>query len=121
MSMETETGKFLLIGTDIYSENLWTPMFCNNCGTKNPDGAKYCSVCGTRMSPPETTVSGSDSDSSGRCDKSDPDKENFRKKLRSSIEKDIEGVLDFAVIQVPYGVLYNSFRWRVVDSMWNLL
>ena len=103
MSMETETGKFLLIGTDIYSENLWTPMFCNNCGTKNPDGAKYCSVCGTRMSPPETTVSGSDSDSSGRCDKSDSDKENFRKKLRSSIEKDIEGVLDFAVIQVPYG------------------
>lgn len=100
--METETGKFLLIGTDIYSENLWTPMFCNNCGTKNPDCAKYCSVCGTRMSPPETTVSGSDSDSSGRCDKSDPDKENFRKKL-SSIEKDIGGVLDFAVIQVPYG------------------
>ena len=49
MSMETETGKFLLIGTDIYSENLWTPMFCNNCGTKNPDGAKYCSACGTRM------------------------------------------------------------------------
>ena len=78
-------------------------MFCDNCGTKNPDGAKYCSLCGTRMSPPETTVSGSDSDSSGRCDKSDPDKENFRKKLRSSIEKDIEGVLDFAVIQIPYG------------------
>ena len=62
-----------------------------------------------------------ENESLGRCDKSDPDKVNFRKKLRSSIEKDIEGVLDFAVIQVPYGVLYNSFRWRVVDSMWNLL
>ena len=65
--------------------------------------AKYCSACGARLNLPETAVSGSDFDSSGRCDKSDSDKENFRKKLRSSIEKDIEGVLDFAVIQVPYG------------------
>lgn len=67
-------------------------MFCNNCGTKNPDGAKYCSVCGARLNLPETAVSGSDFDSSGRCDKSDSDKECFRKKLRRSIENDAEGV-----------------------------
>ena len=84
-------------------------MFCNNCGTKNPDGAKYCSACGVKMNFPETTVSGSDSDSLGRCDKSYSDKENFRKKLRSSIEKDAEGVLDFVVIQVPYGDFVQFF------------
>ena len=77
-------------------------MFCNNCGTKNPDGAKYCSACGARLNIPETAVSGRDSDSPVRSDKSDPDKENFRKKLRHSIEKDAEGVLDFVVIQVSY-------------------
>ena len=77
-------------------------MFCNNCGTKNPDGAKYCSACGARLNIPETAVSGRDSDSPVRSDKSDPDKENFRNKLRRSIEKDTEGILDFVVIQVPY-------------------
>lgn len=33
-------------------------MFCNNCGTKNADGVKFCSNCGAQLSAPaqETTV-----------------------------------------------------------------
>jgi len=26
-------------------------MFCNQCGTKNPDNVKFCSECGTKMMP----------------------------------------------------------------------
>ncbi len=33
-------------------------MFCNNCGTKNADGVKFCSNCGAQLSAPtqEATV-----------------------------------------------------------------
>lgn len=31
-------------------------MYCNNCGTKNPEGANFCSVCGARMNVSETNV-----------------------------------------------------------------
>ncbi len=54
------------------------------------------------MNLPETAVSGSVSNTPVRYDKSVPYKENFRKKLHRSIEKDTEGVLDFVVIEVPY-------------------
>ena len=67
-------------------------MYCNNCGTKNPDGAKFCYECGARMNVPETPRR--------KASEKDPDKEKFRKKLRHSIKKDAEGLLDFVVIQV---------------------
>jgi len=27
-------------------------MFCNNCGTQNPDGASFCNKCGNKLTPP---------------------------------------------------------------------
>jgi hypothetical protein len=27
-------------------------MFCNACGTFNPDNATFCSQCGARLAPP---------------------------------------------------------------------
>ena len=41
--------------------------YCTNCGNANPDGAKFCSQCGTRLAPEApaddsgTTVGGGDS------------------------------------------------------------
>lgn len=35
-------------------------MYCNNCGRKNPEGANFCSTCGTPLNsedPSDTTVS----------------------------------------------------------------
>lgn len=29
-------------------------VFCNNCGHRNPDGANFCSSCGTVLTPPNT-------------------------------------------------------------------
>ena len=26
-------------------------MFCNNCGSPNPDGSKFCSNCGSALAP----------------------------------------------------------------------
>jgi pSer/pThr/pTyr-binding forkhead associated (FHA) protein len=34
-------------------------MYCNNCGTRNPAGANFCSACGTTLNPAdaaETTI-----------------------------------------------------------------
>lgn len=28
-------------------------MFCSKCGTKNPEGANYCSGCGARLNAPK--------------------------------------------------------------------
>ncbi len=28
-------------------------MFCNNCGTQNPDTSQFCSKCGNRLTPAE--------------------------------------------------------------------
>ncbi len=35
-------------------------MYCHNCGTRNPTGAKFCGACGKTLQPadaPETTIS----------------------------------------------------------------
>ena len=74
-------------------------MYCNNCGTKNPDGANYCSGCGARLNAPKLATL-----------RATPVKNNvlpsemeiFRKKLRQSVENDAKGVLDFVTVQVPY-------------------
>jgi uncharacterized membrane protein YvbJ len=31
-------------------------MYCNNCGTPNPDGSAFCSKCGNRLNPPQATA-----------------------------------------------------------------
>ena len=54
------------------------------------------------MNVPETKDLGIASEIPRKSSEKDLDKENFRKKLRHSIEKDAEGLLDFVVIQVPY-------------------
>ena len=77
-------------------------MFCNKCGTKNPDGANYCSRCGSRMNVPDHTASGTPSLSPVKNDVSASEMEIFRKKLRQSVENDAKGVLDFVTVQVPH-------------------
>ncbi len=39
-------------------------MYCMNCGTKNPDGAKYCNNCGRPMNSVPTTKKSSNKKSS---------------------------------------------------------
>lgn len=29
-------------------------VFCNNCGSKNPDGSNFCSSCGQALTPPSS-------------------------------------------------------------------
>ena len=77
-------------------------MFCNNCGTKNPDGAIYCSRCGSRMNVPEHSALGTPSLSPVKNDVSPSEMEIFRNKLRQSVENDAKGVLDFVTVQVPH-------------------
>ncbi len=77
-------------------------MYCNNCGTKNPDGANYCSGCGARLNAPNLATLRATPDTPVKNNISDSEMENFRKKLRRSIEKNAEGVLDFVTVQVPY-------------------
>ena len=86
-------------------------MYCNNCGTKNPDGANYCSGCGARLNAPKLATL-----------RATPVKNNvlpsemeiFRKKLRQSVENDAKGVLDFVTVQVPH----NDFVqfWPMIDG-----
>lgn len=78
-------------------------MFCNNCGTKNPDGANYCSGCGARLNAPNLAIPRTTPDTPVNNNISDSEIDKFQKKLRRSIEKNVEGVLDFVVITVPYG------------------
>lgn len=74
-------------------------MFCNNCGTKNPDGANYCSGCGARLNAPKLATLRA---TPVKNNVSPSEMEIFRKKLRQSVENDAKGVLDFVTVQVPY-------------------
>lgn len=77
-------------------------MFCNNCGTKNPDGANYCSGCGARLNAPKLATLRATPDTPVKNNVSPSEMEIFRKKLRQSVENDAKGVLDFVTVQVPY-------------------
>ena len=77
-------------------------MYCNNCGTKNPDGANYCSGCGARLNAPKLETPEATLDTPVNNNVSAAEIEIFRKKLRQSVENDAKGVLDFVTVQVPY-------------------
>ncbi len=78
-------------------------MYCNNCGVKNPDGANFCFKCGATLNVPMKELLDKDDYTVIRHGNLDIEKENFRKKLRCSVENDMRGLLDFVVIQVPHG------------------
>ena len=89
-------------------------MFCNNCGTKNPEGANYCSRCGARLNAPKLETPEATPDTPVNNNVSAAEIEIFRKKLRQSVENDAKGVLDFVTVQVPY----NDFVqfWPMIDG-----
>lgn len=89
-------------------------MYCNNCGTKNPDGAKYCSACGARLNAPKLETPEATPDTPVNNNVSAAEIEIFRKKLRQSVENDAKGVLDFVTVQVPH----NDFVqfWPMTDG-----
>lgn len=74
-------------------------MFCNNCGTKNPDGANYCSGCGARLNAHKLATLRA---TPVKNNVSPSEMEIFRKKLRQSVENDAKGILDFVTVQVPH-------------------
>ena len=89
-------------------------MFCNNCGTKNPEGANYCSGCGARLNAPKLETPEATPDTPVNNNVSAAEIEIFRKKLRQSVENDAKGVLDFVTVQVPH----NDFVqfWPMIDG-----
>lgn len=88
--------------------------FCNNCGTKNPEGANYCFGCGARLNAPKLETPEATLDTPVNNNVSAAEIEIFRKKLRQSVENDAKGVLDFVTVQVPY----NDFVqfWPMIDG-----
>lgn len=89
-------------------------MFCNNCGTKNPEGTNYCSGCRARLNVPKLATLRATPDTPVKNNVSASEMELFRKKLRLSVENDAKGVLDFVTVQVPH----NDFVqfWPMIDG-----
>lgn len=49
MKKRTFFKLFLIIIFLIFSSSAFADIFCNKCGHKNPDGSKFCNICGTKL------------------------------------------------------------------------
>jgi hypothetical protein len=73
-------------------------MFCNDCGVKNPDGAKVCNSCGATLQKADTPTTNPE----------------LSKKKEFTLTQLVEAALVFAVVAGLFGLAGGGFPGMVV-------
>lgn len=90
-------------------------MYCGNCGVENPDGAKFCKVCGKPLNPvdkPVVSVSETSTDEVGHTDIPED------KSVKTTISKKLIAILAVAVVAIVaiFAVVASSKKTINLDK-----